>query len=726
MPKRHRTDHPGRVLRRPPVCFGSDCGLQYGTLRRMDGVDKAPEDLSVNLHWPGDDEEAISRPRRRDPDVTDESARATETDKMAPSDVPSPNPAASVVDEARGLRRRSPTASPPASPRAPEDPSPPPTSPPALTPGTGQAISGPPTTTLAVQAVSPDLAERLDDLAVVISATTSRMDTLTDAVATHRGYVTEGMRDLSDALTRSKNQITSDLERTLSRVQAQIAKQIDEAIVEARTQTTRDLDEGAAKTQEQTARHLAAVLDRLESQAARRTASDERRQEQIAATMKTAMTTGEESARRFDKVASGISTELATIGQRLSNQVDMTNVARLTDVAAVGDQLGALIEEVTQATRAEVNTANRRLTNDLTATVTASGRDWRAHAKGVAADISLLGDSVADALAQVADRLELLASKASGQQDVIEAVTQALDDVATRVDDVDSSNRSRHDRILAAIGDLQSKRNLPPAVDLEPVTKRLDRLGTLVVALVDASEETPISADAFTQMTERLEGVEATITDQVGSATADAVRSLTEAAERAANRIQNAVPPSTERSTLAAITRVEGRLSELTRRREEHERTAKEVFDNIAETVSRLASAQAEDLERILDSVESIPEPAAPPTVSLAASDAQRLAGIEDELRRLGRTQPATGGDVDGAVLEQMATLGAQIDALRRRMAVRARSQGPVLDTEALDAIADAVAARLAPAGSRQPRATPPDRSADTVKPAIRRPRSQS
>lgn len=689
----------------------------------MDGVDKAPEDLSVNLHWPGDDEEVISRPRQRDPDVTDESARATEADKMAPSDVPSPNPAASVVDEARGLRRRSPTSSPPASPRPPEDPSPPTPSPPALTPDTGQAISRPPSDTLAVQAVGPNLAERLDDLAVVISATTFRMDTLTDAVATHRGYVTEGMRDLSDALARSKNQITSDLERTLSRVQAQIAKQIDEAIVEARTQTTRDLDEAMTKAQGQTAGHLAAVLDRLESQAARRTASDERRHEHIAATMKKAMTTGEESARRLDKVASGVSTALATIGQRLSNQVDMTNVARLTDVAAVGDQLGALIEEVTQTTRAELNTANRRLTNDLTAMVTANGME---HAQRVAADISSLGESVADALAQVADRLELLASNTSGQQDVIEAVTQALDDVATRVDDVDSSNRSRHDRILAAINDLHSKRTLPPAVDLEPVTKGLDRLGTLVVALVDASEGTPISADALTQMTERLEGVEATITNQVGSATADAVRSFTEAAERAANQIQNAAPASTERSTLAAITRVEGRLSELTRRREEHERTAKEVFDNIAETVSRLASAQAEDLERILDSVESISEPAAPPTVSLSASDAQRLAGIEDEVRRLGRTQPATWGDVDGAVHEQMATLGAQIDALRRRMAVRARSQGPVLDAEALDAIADAVAARLAPAGSRQPRATPLNQSADTVKPAIRRPRPQS
>nr|MDQ2729601.1 hypothetical protein [Actinomycetota bacterium] len=86
------------------------------------------------------------------------------------------------------------------------------------------------------------------------------------------------------------------------------------------------------------------------------------------------------------------------------------------------------------------------------------------------------------------------------------------------------------------------------------------------------------------------------------------------------------------------------------------------------------------------------------PTLSLSATDAGRLARIEDELHKLSRQpKPTTvGPDIDGTAQELMASLGSQIEALRRRMAVRGRPQASALDPETLEAIAEAVAARLA------------------------------
>ena len=234
-------------------------------------------------------------------------------------------------------------------------------------------------------------------------------------------------------------------------------------------------------------------------------------------------------------------------------------------------------------------------------------------------------------------------------------------------------------------------------MDLGPVTGSLDRIETFVEALVDATDGRSDAGPIVAAM-ERIEGLEGTIADQLDEAAVKAVRNLTDAADRAANQIKTALPPVTERSTLAAMTRIEGRMAEMSRQREEHDEAAQEALDALEETVGRLASAQAEDLERILDTVESAPAPQ-PATLSLSAPDAERLARIEEELRKLGRQPKATGvaPDIDGTALEQMASLGSQIEALRRRMAVRARPQAPTLDAETLDAIADAVAARLAP-----------------------------
>lgn len=218
-----------------------------------------------------------------------------------------------------------------------------------------------------------------------------------------------------------------------------------------------------------------------------------------------------------------------------------------------------------------------------------------------------------------------------GQQDVVDAVGQALDDVAARLVDLDSSNRSRHERMAAAVEGLHAQQGQAVPVDLEAMTGGLERIETFLEALVDAADDN-----------------------------------------------------SDTEKTVAAMTRIEGRMAEMTRQREEQSEATKKVLNDLGATVSRLASAQAEDRERI-------------------------VARIEDELRTFSN-QPKPAIDpasIDGSALEQMAVLGNQIEALRRRMALRARPEAPALDGGALDAIAEAVVARLTPSAGRSAKASP-------------------
>lgn len=689
----------------------------------MDGEGQAPEDLSVSLSWPGDDQEEPHRePTAKEPASND------------------PPPESGP----RGLwRRRGPAAPSHESSATPSDTPPVPPTPAPPVPAARQPAPS-------VGGSDASLARRIDELVAGMASTTGRIDTLTDAVVTLRGFVNERMGDVGDAVTRSQTQITrevgdaldraqsqitreldealahlpaattpdfgealervhlqitQDLERTFARIHGQTTKHLDEALIEARSQSTRDLVDATTEAQAETARQLTAGLDRLESQTTRRGANDDRRYEQTAAAMKAAVAATEDGVRRIDRVGSAISTELATIGQRVTDQVEVTSTTGLSELAALGEHLSARIDGVTETSRADLATATRRLTNEVLSAVTATGTESREHAERVSADISGLSESVADALTQVAERLEQLALNNHGQQDVVEAVAQALDDVAARLDDLDSTNRSRHERTVAAIADLRSKRSQPPPVDLGPVTSGLDRVETFVEALVDAADDRAGTRDTLIAAVERLEGLQTTIADQLDQAASRAIGNLTDAAERAANQIKTAVPPVTERSTLAAMTRIEGRMAEMSRQREEHDEAAQEALDAMEATVGRLASAQAEDLERILDTVENTPAPPDPATLTLSAADAERLARIEDEIRKLSRQPRATSvsPDIDGTALEQMASLGNQIDALRRRMAVRARPQAPTFDAEALDAIAEAVAARLATTSSPGP-----------------------
>ncbi len=577
-------------------------GGASGTLPQMDGEGEVPEDLNVSLSWPGDDEADTQRALRRKSAAEERAAELPEPAPVAAApEPPPPIDGPSEISWATNLRRRR-------SPSATDRPG-------ATSPLTRASSSE---QASAAGGAQMSLAGRIDGLATALASTTARIDTLTDAMVTLRGLVNERMGDVGDVVTRSQTRLSHELEQAFDRVQAQTTTQLDEALRQARSEMTKNLEDAAA-------------------------------------------TAGGDGARHIDKVATAISSELANVAQRLSDQVGGTS-------------------------------------------------------ERVGADVSALSDSVADALTQVADRLEHVALSNHAQQDIVESVAQALDDVAVRFDDLDSSSRSRHERMIAAIEDLRLKRVQSPPVNLGPVTTGLERVETLLEALVESGDGTADRVTAAAAAVERLEGMEATIGDQFNEAVTGAVRDLTETADRATDEIKSAIPPVTERSTLVAMARIEDRMAEMTRQRDEQDQATQEALDIVEETLSRLASAQAEDLERILDTVENVPPPPAPPRpvpLTLAAADAQRLTRIEDELRKVNR-QPKSAimaSDVDSTALEQMAALGNQIEALRRRMAIRGRSETPGLDASTLEAIADAVVARLSPTALGPARAVPANRA---------------
>ncbi|MDQ6946030.1 MAG: hypothetical protein M3256_07095 [Actinomycetota bacterium] len=634
----------------------------------MDGDGQAPEDLQVNLNWPGDDQ----------PDAESGLRRRQDQGKPPPPETGAPTWEldAAPEDLAPSLRVRR-SASPPAEQATPELPD---------GPGVEQGAGS-------TRDLDPSIARRLDRLAASQAATSKRIDSLTDSTVTLRGFVNERMADVGDAVARSQTQITGDL------------------------------GEAASDAQAQTARQIAEAFDLLQAQSARSSVEDQRRQEEATAAMQEGLAANKETVRRIERLSSAVSAELATIGQRLTDEVEAVCTQNRSELSGLGEQLSAQVDATAETTRADLAAISRRLSTEVETAVASTVVESRQKAEAVTADIAGLGESVADALAQVADRLERLAMTNSGQRDTAEAVTEALDDVAVRLDDLDSTGRARHDRIVAAVGDLRSKGSNVVPVDLGTLASRFERIDTFLVALMDANEDSTDNEEKVTAALKRLEGLEATIAEQVSDAATGAVRTLTDAAERAAAQIKAAAPPMVDRSSLAAMTRIEGRMAELTRQREEHEHAAKGRLDNLEETVGRLASAQAEDFERILDTVENAP----PASVSLAASDAQRLARIEDQLRTLSRSPPVGAADGDGTAGEQMAALGNQIEALRRRMAVRARPQAPVLDANAIETIAEAVAARLTGPGRSAPAKVPTKRAGATPRKATsQRPGTES
>lgn len=230
---------------------------------------------------------------------------------------------------------------------------------------------------------------------------------------------------------------------------------------------------------------------------------------------------------------------------------------------------------------------------------------------------------------------------------------------------------------------------------LEAMNQRVETLTGAVVTLgrrLNSQEEAKSgpggfsSGDRIEEAIKRLERIEETVEVSLNESASLAVRAITDAAEHLAAQLTQ--PRSIDRVSSAAIARLEEEVSRLARQLETAGQDEDPRLQELQQTVARLASAHAEDLERILDRVEDVADAAAGnanrvPRRSVA--EEQRLARVEAAITALGDQAP------DGGIVG----LAHQVEALRRRLAVQGRSTSS-FDLGSLDELADAVVARLA------------------------------
>lgn len=369
----------------------------------------------------------------------------------------------------------------------------------------------------------------------------------------------------------------------------------------------------------------------------------------------------------------------AVIDPELSERVDR-----------ISESLAAVTDQITKAQSASDEAVGRveRLCSALSVEMAEVGQaisDQVAHYSSVAASTRPAKEST---------------SKAAG---ISESVTPALKKIIQKLDGLASS-----------VADASA----PPAPSplegfdevVQATAEAVTRIETLVEALVEASDARPADISELSART--LERLGLTVGARFEANTTTAVeaidKTVNEALDRAVTQFKEVTPPLVDRSTTSAITRLEERVAALTRQRDEHDKETKITLNGLEETVGRLASAQAEDLERILDSIEG----ASMPAVATATTDDERLAGIEAAVAALAEAAPAPDklGDV---VTEQFNAVNKHLEALRRRLPLRARGSGG-LDERALGQLAILIAEHL--------RVTSADRigAPRTARPAVR------
>lgn len=335
---------------------------------------------------------------------------------------------------------------------------------------------------------------------------------------------------------------------------------------------------------------------------------------------------------------------------------------RLSEAAATltaTDQAIRRIQQTCSALSVEMAAVGQAVSDQVGEHASATAESLRAGIQMLSDDLEGVGSSVADSLAQVTARL----GAANGA--VVADGGPAVEGLADLV---------------------------------EGTAEGVARIETLVEALVEVGEARP--ADVTEQAARTLERLGLTVGARFEAATTVAVETVDEnvkeAIDRAVSQFKDVSPPVVDRSTTAAITRLEERVAALTRQRDEHDRETKAILNGLEETVHRLASAQAEDLERVLDTIESTTTESTTTGAPRpdAASEADRLARIEASLAALAESPGQTQALVD-VVAQHFEAFNKQLDALRRRLPLRARAAPPILDDRAMAALAALISEQI-------------------------------
>lgn len=413
-------------------------------------------------------------------------------------------------------------------------------------------------------------------------------------------------------------------------------------------------------------------------------------------------------------------------GAALINRVDTLHTAiaavtdQLSDLGDRVDELGALVRHRTaQAEDAdargpsldEIRAVQVETTAEITSSLVASERAVR-HAEKItsalAIELAEVGQQLGNSLeaSSQAVRAELLAGLGELGTD-IEGVGESVADSLSEVSE-------RLDTLIAR----------EPERPLD--TEAMGRIEMLVEALVEAGEAPPTDAESRSALT--LERLGDALSERVEAATTASIDRIATAVRAATRELKGAVPPVVDRSTTAALTRLEDRVAELTRQREDHNQRNEASIHGVEEMVDRLAHAQAEDLERILDSIEAgsaDPERAHAHIDRLGRIEAA-VAALADQMEELSTARPPAPEDAEAggandelkAIRQQISVLNGHMEVLRRRVTLRARAT-PALDAQAVRAVAETVVALLEARGA--PGAAPPPRPVKARSAAPRR-----
>ena len=302
-------------------------------------------------------------------------------------------------------------------------------------------------------------------------------------------------------------------------------------------------------------------------------------------------------------------------------------------------------------------------------------------------------------------------------EEAIRRLDRAAGTLLVRFDDLGASVGDGLDRLSHRLDDLAGQVEGRPDVDLTPVTTHLQHLETLTTQLADRPQpDLDELATVLAQVRERLQPAPAP--DPASDPAALHAAGVT-----------------------AALERLEHAIALLAARDAGPDEDSGEL-EQMRETLERLATAQAADLEQVLEAIEEIgrretpasptdvasgfarldakidqlPTGADPDLVDLVARLNARvdemaeqvrsgtdLSAVDKAVSRLERKldvmakRPADAPPAGGAaVLAAIEVLTAQVETLRRRIALRGR-QGPLLDAAAIETVAEAVARKLAP-----------------------------
>ena len=365
--------------------------------------------------------------------------------------------------------------------------------------------------------------------------------------------------------------------------------------------------------------------------------------------------------------------------QQLAGRLDQVVTANVVEhlgerlqgvVEQVGENLHAVVGDSTRVVSTEIQAARAELANRAETWSTESAERSRL---------------VSDQLGSLNDQLQALADRREDRVGArVEEVLAAVERLSLGVEHVE---RLVQESSMAARAALTPANFEPLRASLERIEQAArdwpdpDRLGHSLErldALADATED----QSELLGTLRRVETIVAALAD--ASDDNAVVARIDEQFDAINQALDQSVRSEGRDAALAALDAQLGHMESLLTRAVTPDRAESpdsDTFRRLEDAVERLAAAQAEDLERILEAVEAKSEETAAP---------QRRPG-------------------DTAVAEQLGLLVTQIEGLRRRIALRARP-APALDEATIEALAAAVAERLHAASLPVPTEAPPRR----------------